>query len=316
MTKENTLACEILKSMDVAILKRIAPRTYDFFGHLPDFYHDIFCDAAGQPSRQPWTLSPMLDFFLNDVEYFFEQKKAGVLTSSMWQEDGKTNEETALISMATAYDEHQILIIRLLRDYQERVVGLRHARNQLLQNRTLSSHLEYYKEKSRIDSLTKIFNKTTFMDLLQNEIKRSVMLNYSLALLFIDIDNFKEINDTYGHLVGDVVLKKLGTILSNSLRQNDIIARFGGEEFIALIPQANEKQTFTIADKLREKIATTKDKDIPQITVSIGYSLYTAHETIEKFISRADAALYKAKMNGKNRVYPKSKTSHKAGIKQ
>ncbi len=309
MNKENTLACEILKSMDVAILERIAPRTYDFFGHLPDFYYDMFCDETGHPSLEPWTLSPMLDFFLDDVEYFFEQKEAGVLTSSMWQEDGKTDEETALISMATTYGEHQMLIIRMLRDYQERVVGLRHARTQLLRNRNLSSHLEYYKEKSRIDGLTNIFNKTTFMDLLQNEIKRSVMLDYSLALLFIDIDNFKEINDTYGHLVGDVVLKKLGAILSNSLRQNDIIARFGGEEFIALIPQTSEEQAFTIADKLREKIATTKDKDIPQITVSIGCSLYTPHETIEKFLSRADAALYKAKINGKNRVYSKSKTS-------
>ncbi len=302
MKEENTLACGILKSMDIAILRRAAPRTYEFFGTLPDFYYDMFSDETGQPSCQPWNLSPMLDFFLEDAESFFEQKKTGSFASSMWQEDGKTTTETALIAIAATYDEHQVIMIRLLRDYQERVAGLRHARTQVLENRNLSSNLQYYKEKSRIDDLTKIFNKATFMDLLKNEIKRSIILDYSLALLIIDIDNFKGINDTYGHLAGDAVLEKLGSLLSNSLRKNDIVARFGGEEFIVLIPQVNKEQIFNLADKLREKIAGMKDKNIPGITVSIGCSLYNPHETTEKFIDRADTALYSAKKNGKNRV--------------
>ncbi len=306
MKKENTLAYEILKSMDIAILKRIAPRSYEFFGNLPDFYYDMFCDGTGQPSCQPWTLSPMLDFFLEDAEAFFEQKKTGILTSSMWQEDGKTTKETALISMAVTYDEHQVLIVRMLKNYQERVAGVRHARTQFLKNRNLSSNLEYYKKKSRIDDLTKIFNKATFMDLLRDEIKRSIMLDYSLALLIIDIDNFKRVNDTYGHLAGDAVLKVLGSALSDSLRQNDIVARFGGEEFIVLIPRVNEEQALNVANKLREKIARTEYENIPPITISIGCSLYKPHETIETFIDRADIALYNAKTNGKNRVCPSS----------
>ncbi len=303
MGKEHTLACDILKSMDIAVLKRTAPRTYEFFGSLPDFYCEMFSDETGQPSCQPWTLSPMLNFFLEDAESFFEQKEPGTLASSMWQEDGKTTKETALISMAATYDEgHQVLMIRLFRDYQERVAGLRHARTQVLKNRNMSSNLEYYKKKSRIDDLTKIFNKATFMDLLRDEIRRSIMLDYSLTLLIIDIDNFKEINDTYGHLAGDAVLEQLGSTLSNSLRQNDIVARFGGEEFTVLVPRVNEEQSFNMANKLREKIARTKYGNIPGITVSIGYTLYTPHETIENFIDRADIALYSAKTNGKNRV--------------
>ncbi len=304
MDEENALACEILKSMDIAILRRVGPRTYDFFGILPDFYLDMFCDETGQPSRQPWTLSPMLDFFLDDAEHFFEQKSAGVLTSSMWQEEGKTTQGTALICVATTYAKgHQVLLIRLLeKDYQDRVRMLRKARNQLLETRTLSSDLEYFKRKSRIDDLTKIFNKATFMNILKDEIKRSVILDYSLALLIIDIDDFKNINDTYGHLTGDRVLETLGQILSDSLRQNDIVARFGGEEFTALVPQVNEEQALAIASKLHQKIAESKFPDIPGITVSIGCSLYTPRETLEDFIGRADIALYSAKSSGKNRV--------------
>ncbi len=303
MNEESTLAFEILKSMDIAMLRRIGPRTYELFGNLPDFYRDMFCDETGQPSCQPWTLSPMLDFFLDDAENFFEQKKTGSLTSSMWQEDGKTTEGTAFVCVAANYGEQQVLLLRMLeKDYQDHVGMLRKARTQLLENRNLSNNLEYFKKKSRIDGLTKIFNKATFMDLLQDEIKRSVMLDYSLALFIIDIDDFKKINDTYGHLVGDHVLELMGNVLSTSLRQNDIVARFGGEEFTVLVPQVNEEQAANVANKLRKKIAETQFKDIFGITVSIGCSLYTPRETLENFIGRADTALYKAKAGGKNKV--------------
>ncbi len=285
------------------MLKRTGSRTYELFGSLPDFYVDMFCDENGQPSSEPWTLSPMLDFFLDDAERFFEQKNTGTLTSTMWQEDGKTTQDTALISVAATYAEHQVILIRLLeKDYQDHVGMLRKARNQLLENRTLSSDLEYFKKKSRIDDLTKIFNKATFMDLLKDEIKRSVMLDYSLALLIIDIDDFKNINDTYGHMTGDKVLEALGRVLSDALRKNDIVARFGGEEFTALLPQVDEKQALAVASKLHQRIAESKFPNVPGITVSIGCSLYTPRETLENFIDRADIALYTAKSSGKNRV--------------
>ncbi len=303
MNEEN-IACEILKSMDIAILRRIGPRTYDFFGQLPDFYREIFCDEEGRPSREPWTLSPMLDFFLEDVERFFEQEKTGTMASCMWQEDGKNSAENAFVSIAATYGDSQLLLIRMLeREYQEHVGMLRRARSQLLESRNLSSSLEYYRKKSRIDGLTKIFNKATFMDLLKDEIRRSIMLDYSLAFLLIDIDNFKHINDTYGHLVGDNVLETLGALLTDSLRKNDIVARFGGEEFTVLIPQVNKEQALNVACKLQRKIAETKFEGVPDgITVSIGCSLYIPRETIKDFIDRADVALYCAKTGGKNRT--------------
>ncbi len=303
MSEENTLACDILKSMDIAILRRVGPRTYEPFGKLPDFYLDMFCDETGRPSCQPWELSPMLEFFLDDVERFFDQNKTGSLSSGMWQEDGKNTEKNAFISIATTYGDCQVLLIRMLeRDYQEHVGMLRKARRQLLEKRDLSSDLEHFRKKSRIDGLTKIFNKVTFMDLLQDEIKRSVLLDYSLALLIIDIDDFKQVNDAYGHLVGDKVLEALGHTLSASLRQNDIVGRFGGEEFTVLVPQVDEEQMLNVAMKLQKKITETEFPGVPGITVSIGCSLYTPRESLENFIDRADVALYTAKTSGKNRV--------------
>ena len=303
MSAKEKLACSILQSMGIAILKRNGPRQYEFFGQAPQFYTDIFSDASGNPSSTPWDISPMLEFFLEDAERFFEQKKEGALTSGVWQEDGKTTAETALMAVATTYDDVQVLIIRMLQeDYNERVSILRKARAQLLENRELSHNLEYFREKSRFDGLTKIFNKVTFMELLHDEIKRSRSLDYPLSLLILDIDDFKKVNDTYGHLAGDMVLQAMGSLLTNTLRRHDIVARFGGEEFVVLIPQENERQAVTIAEKVRQSVAEMKFAEVPSITISIGCTTYLLRETSDTFIERADTALYDAKTSGKNKV--------------
>ncbi len=304
MNDSEFLACKVLQSMDIAMLKRLAPRKYTLLGEVPLFYNEYFSDENGKPSCEPWTISPMLDFFLDDAEEFFATKQqSGSLTSSIWQEDGKTTEGTAFICVAAVYDGEPVLLLRLLeKDYQEYVGMLRKARNQLLEKRDMAINLEIYKEKSRIDGLTKIFNKVTFIDLLRDEIKRSVMLDYPLALFLIDIDDFKNINDNYGHLVGDKVLEILGKVLADFLKTKGIVARFGGEEFTALITQVNEEQAFVIANDLKKKIADTEFPEIEGITVSIGCSVYTPRESMEHFIDRADVALYSAKTSGKNKV--------------
>ena len=180
---------------------------------------------------------------------------------------------------------------------------LRRARVQLLENRELAQHVEFFKEKARFDGLTKIFNKSTFLELLYDEIKRSRVLDYPLSLLILDIDNFKRINDTFGHLIGDNVLKSLGELLIKTLRRNDIVARFGGEEFVVLVPNGTQEQTVKIGDKLRENIADMRLPNQPSITVSVGCSTWQAQDNIDSFIDRADKALYDAKASGKNCVY-------------
>lgn len=304
MNESGLIACSILKSMNIVMLKRLAPKKYTLLGEIPPFYLEYFCDESGKPSCEPWLISPMLDLFLEDAEEFFQiQQQGESLVSSTWQEDGKTTENTAFICIAAEHNGSQVLLLRLLdKDYQEYVGMLRKARKQLLEKRDMAINLEKYKEKLRIDGLTKIFNKVTFIDLLQDEIKRSVLLNYPLALLLIDIDDFKNINDLYGHLIGDRVLEVLGRLLADFFETKGIVARFGGEEFTVLIAQVNEEQAFSLANDLKNKIADTKFPEVPGVTVSIGCSIYIQRETMEHFINRADVALYSAKNSGKNRV--------------
>ena len=123
-----------------------------------------------------------------------------------------------------------------------------------------------------------------------------------MSLLLLDIDDFKKVNDTYGHLAGDAVLQSLGDLLLKTLRRNDIVARYGGEEFVVIIPYENQKRAAGVAEKLRQNIEAMQFSDIPSITVSIGCATYYLGESVESFLLRADNAMYEAKKCGKNMV--------------
>lgn len=303
MTDEVHLAFNILQSFNYAILRRTAPGEYEFFGLVPAFYNALFPPVAGAPCTTPWAVSSMLEFFRDEAETFFASHETGTISSGVWGEDGLTRENTALKAVAANMDGTQIIIICLLEeDYTERLGILRKAREQLLENRQLSNNLSIFKEKSRIDGLTSIFNRTTFMELLLDEIKRSQILEYPLVLLILDIDDFKKVNDTYGHLTGDNILQSMGTLLKHSLRRSDIVARYGGEEFAVLIPHAPMSEAAQVAEKIRLGLADMVVPDAPRITVSIGCTAYSPNESPETFFKRADDALYAAKKSGKNRV--------------
>ncbi|MCC8190271.1 MAG: GGDEF domain-containing protein [Planctomycetes bacterium] len=300
---DRELAYRLLQSFHFAVLRRTEPRSYRFFGQVPVFYNEIFPGTAGEPCVSPWDSSPMLEYFLEEAEAFFDREEPGFIDSGLWEEDGRTRENTALRALAVNLGEAQVIIIRLLEEeYLERLGILRKAREQLLENRQLNTYLSIFKEKSRIDGLTCIFNRTTFMELLLDEIKRSQILEYPLVLLILDIDNFKRVNDTYGHQAGDRVLHGMGSTLKNSLRRNDIVARYGGEEFAVLIPNAPMHEAVKVAEKIRCSLAAMTVENTPRVTVSIGCTAYTAGETPEDYFKRADDALYQAKKTGKNRV--------------
>lgn len=303
MTTEE-LTCSVLCSLGVAVLQRHGPKCYTAIGKPPPFYQAMFPPSRDEDAcASPWDHSPMLEFFLDEVEEFFENGGKGALSSGVWQEDGKTDSDSAMLAVAVRYDDAQVLLIRMLQeDYRERAGILRKAREQLLENRELSHNLDVFREKSRMDSLTRIWNKATFWELLHDEIKRSKSLMYPLSLLILDIDDFKKVNDTHGHLTGDLVLQALGAQLQKTLRRNDIVARFGGEEFVVLIPHEPVHSVASIAEKVRKKIEAMRNADIPPITVSVGCATYKAGESPEQFIERADQALYDAKKGGKNTV--------------
>jgi len=155
------------------------------------------------------------------------------------------------------------------------------------------------------DGLTGLYNYRHFMEVLTHQVEVSRRYGWPLSLLFLDIDNFKGINDTLGHPEGDLVLKALARFLQAHVRQADVLCRYGGEEFVVLLLQTSGDQALLLAERLREGIADTpvslSDREI-HITVSFGVSHLTSEMHGEDLVKTADAALYQAKQSGKNRV--------------
>ncbi|MGE4382027.1 MAG: ammonium transporter [Arcobacter sp.] len=151
--------------------------------------------------------------------------------------------------------------------------------------------------KAYHDNLTKILNRNGLL-------KKLSETNNKYTLAIIDIDKFKSINDTYGHDVGDYVLKDLATLISNKIRTTDIFARWGGEEFVLVLDTPDLLQAQNISDNLRKEIENSKFKTVGKITISIGISEFkTKNDTFEDVFKKADQALYQAKMSGRNRVF-------------
>lgn len=157
------------------------------------------------------------------------------------------------------------------------------------------------------DALTGISNRRAFINRLAIELEDiSKGLTASSALIMIDIDHFKTVNDTYGHAIGDLVLKHLVNVLSKQLGKNDLIGRLGGEEFVILLSNTNTTKAFERAEFFREMImsnpATVVNLGMIHFTVSLGiYIIKQPENSIENSLERADSALYFSKRNGRNR---------------
>jgi diguanylate cyclase (GGDEF)-like protein len=166
-------------------------------------------------------------------------------------------------------------------------------------------HEEIYR-LTTIDGLTQVFNKRYFIETLEREIGRAQRYRRELSLIMFDIDNFKPINDTYGHLAGDYVLKQLAAVIKGRIRREDILSRYGGEEFAIILPEIDAYNSLQFAEKIRRLIEKAQfrfeDTDIP-VTISVGVaSIRPELNDPNDFIRIADGNLYEAKAQGKNRV--------------
>jgi len=171
-------------------------------------------------------------------------------------------------------------------------------------DRTAKLHEAYEKmEKIAItDSLTNINNRYYFNNALQNEINRAIRYDSFFSLIMFDIDHFKQVNDTYGHDVGDNVLRKIVDIVSSCLRESDIFARIGGEEFIIILPQTTLESAIEIGDRIRKSIENYFFEMIENTTISLGVVAYRENESFEEILKRVDTVLYEAKKSGRNRL--------------
>ncbi len=170
-----------------------------------------------------------------------------------------------------------------------------------------------YKEMASKDQLTNLYNRHKFLRLFQSSHRTMVERENEMSLIIVDIDNFKKINDTYGHNVGDLVIVKIAKLLVEKLREIDIVCRWGGEEFVILLPAVNMDNAVLVAEKLRSSIEQLKIDGLGKITASFGVSCVHKDDDIHSVINRADIALYSAKAAGRNRV---EKASSRAALEE
>jgi diguanylate cyclase (GGDEF)-like protein len=153
-----------------------------------------------------------------------------------------------------------------------------------------------------MDPLTHAYNRRKFSELLDQEIKRVERNDKSFSMVMLDIDHFKKINDTHGHDAGDYVLKRMTNLIRENIRDVDILSRYGGEEFVIILPERNLKVAIAVAERIRKVIESACFDKVGQITISAGVSDFMQGDSRESVFKKADKALYIAKNGGRNRV--------------
>lgn len=209
-------------------------------------------------------------------------------------------------------DTSNVLARNLLRLLSFRI---RAANAQLRRRQKLG---EFYRQLSMIDGLTGLYNRAWLNDLLPTMVATAHGSGAPLALIMIDLDHFKQFNDTYGHQAGDQALRCAAQVLSGALRPSDFAVRYGGEEMMVLLPDTNGKVAVAVAERLCDRmrqavVFSDKHKALPHITASFGVATLQPQQTEQELVAHADAALYRAKELGRNRVAQQEPEPYTAG---
>jgi len=172
---------------------------------------------------------------------------------------------------------------------------------------TLTHDVDAVREESQQDALTQFYGRRYFDEMLPKCVASAIENKQQLCLMLIDIDAFKHINDTSGHLAGDDIIKSIGALIAGSVRRSDVAARYGGDEFAIILPGASKGDAVHIAERMRSLLGIKKwrlnENGGPDaVTVSIGIASLASTDSAKELFERADASLYKAKASGKNRV--------------
>ena len=170
---------------------------------------------------------------------------------------------------------------------------------------SIDKELKFHKYEAFHDKLTGIFNRAKFNEILDEFLNRALEERVKFTLVMFDIDHFKNVNDTFGHLVGDYVLISLTNIVSHHIRTTDIFARWGGEEFVLILQNTSLENATQVAELLRAKIEESTFEQVGKITCSFGVSEHREAESSKTLLARVDEALYEAKESGRNRVVVK-----------
>lgn len=273
---------------DSEVLNNIIAREFDFELYLDDAFTSKISEQARPHLSSGYGFSytlqqggvdylvqfiPVRNFSKETVGYFISTKEdsyIAAIRSSMRRE---------LLLITILFAVTMILLINIERDRR------------------------LMKQLASTDKLTGLYNRHKFTHLAAKEINRCERYEHPFSIIMIDIDDFKVINDQFGHVQGDQVLKNLGAVLQSGLRDSDILARWGGEEFIILMPETTADQAVSVADRLRKAFEDFNHDNLGSVTISLGVAeKKDCKMDLNTLIHRADQALYKAKNKGKNRI--------------
>ncbi|MEK4026479.1 sensor domain-containing diguanylate cyclase [Sporosarcina sp. FSL W7-1283] len=233
------------------------------------------------------------------------------------ERDGKMFNDCVCVPMKRRYEyEQALLAVKRETDTRNKMKKKQIAELDLLRHELESKQnelLELNKKLQKLavtDELTDLKNRRSLQENLSLNVTLHSERFQTLSLLLIDIDYFKNINDNFGHMMGDNVLRELGKILKDESRKDDIAARYGGEEFALILPNTNKSEALKIAERIRSRVEKA-NWDMPDITISIGVATSLSGDTENTLQSRADRALYVSKNRGRNQVTHANDLVHK-----
>ena len=217
-----------------------------------------------------------------------------------------------LLTAVLLVPDNPLLLTRYESDFTTRflasflavsIMAYVHEYSRFRANQTMLSLRQSMEREARTDALTGLPNRRAMYEQLQQELARARRTHHPWCLLLCDLDDFKQLNDTHGHLVGDEVLRETGRILRQCLRASDFSARWGGEEFLVLLPETELHEAVAVAEKIRDQVSRIRIEALDQrCTISIGVSDNSPGDNLNEQLREADRRLYEAKRAGKNRV--------------
>lgn len=219
--------------------------------------------------------------------------------------DGKAREADVYLQHKKGYRVPvTVRAIPLYNDEKE-LVGAMEFFSENKNDKILLNKIEQYRKESNEDSLTKLSNRRYLEAIIESKIREFRTVDIPFGIAFFDIDDFKKVNDTYGHDAGDEVLKIIAKTAQINLRNNDFIARWGGEEFVIVFSSLDQSGISVVSEKVRHLIESSEirsNESKIHVSVSIGSTISIETDTVESIIKRADELMYISKINGKNRV--------------
>ena len=248
------------------------------------YFREMLADVAA--GRQPKAFRGQMEYLCKDGSSYW----CDVIAAPILAEDGSLVE---LLGVSRDISEHK--------RYENELKRAKQATEAL--NQALQAANERLSRMATTDALTGLWNRRHFEETLEHERVKADRYQQPLSLLIFDIDHFKRINDTHGHLAGDQVLVQLSGLARQQIRDSDLLARWGGEEFILLMPNTGAREAMAVAEKLRATCSSHPvSSALGTVTASFGVATYRSDEPKDQWISRADNALYAAKQAGRNRV--------------